>query len=157
MLCKSCLQNKEADDFYKSNQTRCKECVKDSTKQNRLENLAHYRQYDRMRSARPDRVAAREAYAKTTEGKLAGARAKKKWAVTNAVRRKAHIILGNAVKAGKVVPQPCFVCGGKAEAHHPDYSEPLSVTWLCPEHHKAAHRDLAEIMHAAGKMEDWHY
>ena len=157
MKCRSCLLVKQPDDFYKSNKTKCKECVKASTRQHRLSNLEHYRRYDRNRASRPDRVAARQAYAKTTEGKIAGARAKRKWAVANAIRRKAHIALWNAIKAGKITPQPCFICGEKAEAHHPDYSRPLSVTWLCSEHHKAAHRAAAEILYAEGKRETLHY
>lgn len=45
----------------------------------------------------------------------------------------------HALKAGKVVPQPCWVCGEKAEAHHPDYSRPLDVVWLCRPHHRQTH------------------
>jgi hypothetical protein len=41
----------------------------------------------------------------------------------------------------------CFKCGiektpahdEKPEAHHPDYSAPLDVVWLCSAHHKQAH------------------
>jgi hypothetical protein len=37
-----------------------------------------------------------------------------------------------------LVPQPCEVCGAtKVEKHHPDYSKPLEVRWLCREHHLA--------------------
>lgn len=54
-------------------------------------------------------------------------------------RRAANIALGNAVRDGKVKKQPCFVCGDKAVAHHPDYDRPLDVVWLCQAHHKQAH------------------
>lgn len=41
---------------------------------------------------------------------------------------------------GKLVPQPCAVCGEtKVEMHHPDYSQPLLVVWLCRKHHVAWH------------------
>jgi hypothetical protein len=47
----------------------------------------------------------------------------------------------NAYKRrGKLIPRPCW-CGGEAEMHHPDYSRPLHVVWLCREHHRALHRD----------------
>ena len=65
--------------------------------------------------------------------------AAEKWKQRNRVKRAAHVILGNAVRSGKIVPQPCWVCGEKAEAHHPDYDQPLSVVWLCPSHHKQTH------------------
>jgi hypothetical protein len=38
-------------------------------------------------------------------------------------------------RRGKLVEQPCEVCGAKAEMHHPDYSKPLEVRWLCTRHH----------------------
>jgi hypothetical protein len=36
---------------------------------------------------------------------------------------------------------PCEQCGRKdTYAHHPDYTKPLSVMWLCPIHHKLWHQ-----------------
>lgn len=157
MRCKSCLLERLDDDFYISNKTKCKECIKSAVRQNRLERLDHYRAFDRNRGSNPERVAAREAYAKTPEGRIAGARAKQKWAVANAVRRAASHKVNNAIRDGKLQRQPCFICGEKAQAHHPDYDRPLDVTWLCPEHHKAAHRAAAEILHAAGQRETLHF
>lgn len=54
-------------------------------------------------------------------------------------KRAAHVALNNAVRDGRVIPMPCFLCGEKAEAHHTHYSDPLEVVWLCPAHHKQAH------------------
>lgn len=55
-------------------------------------------------------------------------------------RRNAHVVLNNAVRKGAVIRLPCFVCGcEKTEAHHPDYSAPLDVVWLCSSHHKQTH------------------
>jgi hypothetical protein len=43
-------------------------------------------------------------------------------------------------KRGRLIPQPCAVCGSnKAEKHHPDYSKPLLVVWLCYFHHQQLH------------------
>lgn len=48
-----------------------------------------------------------------------------------------------AVQRGDIVRQPCSVCGTvDAEAHHPDYSKPFDVVWLCPPHHRDEHRRL---------------
>jgi ribosomal protein S27AE len=45
------------------------------------------------------------------------------------------------VRTGKLVPQPCEVCGAiNVHAHHDDYSKPLEVRWLCPEDHSHVHR-----------------
>lgn len=48
-------------------------------------------------------------------------------------------MVAKAIKSGQLVRQPCFVCGEKAQAHHPDYSAPLDVVWLCVMHHRQAH------------------
>jgi hypothetical protein len=45
-----------------------------------------------------------------------------------------------AVKTGKLIKTPCQVCGElKVEGHHPDYSRPLDVVWLCRKHHNEIH------------------
>lgn len=39
-------------------------------------------------------------------------------------------------RRGKLVPQPCEVCGSaEVEKHHDDYRKPLQVTWFCRQHH----------------------
>ena len=54
-------------------------------------------------------------------------------------RKNAQAKVFRALFSGKLTKQPCFICGEKAEAHHPDYSRPLDVVWLCSSHHKQAH------------------
>src|SRR5260370_14798419 len=46
-----------------------------------------------------------------------------------------------ALKAGKLIKQPCEVCGTteNIHAHHEDYSKPLDVRWLCASHHAGLH------------------
>jgi hypothetical protein len=44
----------------------------------------------------------------------------------------------------KLKPEPCYLCGEKkVHAHHPDYSKPLEVFWLCQRCHTKIHRILA--------------
>ena len=61
----------------------------------------------------------------------------------NPEKVKAHRILREAVRTGKIKRLPCKVCGEnrkyRVHAHHDDYSKPLSVKWLCGVHHKIAH------------------
>ncbi len=46
------------------------------------------------------------------------------------------------VRRGKVLKVPCLVCGTiEVESHHPDYSQPLNVLWLCKPHHRRLHRE----------------
>lgn len=162
-VCFRCLQVKNLSDFYKhpsmadGHLNKCKECTKADVQRYRLENLERVRAYDRVRGSKPERVAARKAYSQTIEGKLAHARSNGKWGVANAIRKRASNLVAKAIRAGKLKPEPCFICGDKAQAHHADYSRPLSVTWLCPEHHKAAHRIVAEHRYAAGEVPTLHF
>lgn len=58
-------------------------------------------------------------------------------------RVKARNALSYAIASGKLIKQPCTVCGDtKVQAHHTDYSKPLDVTWLCIKHHMQQHRTL---------------
>ena len=54
---------------------------------------------------------------------------------------RAHTATTRAIKSGKLVPKPCERCGAtdRIEAHHPDYSKPLEVKWLCFPCHRALH------------------
>jgi hypothetical protein len=61
------------------------------------------------------------------------------WRLKFPERKNAQSKVYRAVKSGKLIIQPCFVCGDKSEAHHPDYSRPLDVVWLCQSHHRQAH------------------
>lgn len=56
------------------------------------------------------------------------------------VKKRAGHIVYTEVRAGRLIPQPCEVCGApKTDAHHDDYSKPLDVRWLCRIHHSREH------------------
>src|SRR3990167_4334063 len=49
----------------------------------------------------------------------------------------ARSAISHAIRDGKLLSQPCEVCGEpKAQAHHKDYTKPLTVNWLCAKHHR---------------------
>ena len=49
---------------------------------------------------------------------------------------KTRVITRNAIARGLIQKQPCEVCGSlKVEVHHPDYSKPFDIRWLCHQHH----------------------
>lgn len=119
----------------------CGECnVCKSRERMRLQRIndpEHVRAIDRARYLRDKekRRAAMDAYVRANRAKINAIA--KAWAERNPEKRRAHVILGDAVKAGKIVRQPCEVCGatGRVHGHHDDYSKPLEVRWLCPAHH----------------------
>ncbi len=130
MHCKQCQTEKAASDFYASNRSRCKECIKASVRANRLDKIDHYRQYDRLRAAQPHRMANNFAHSQAWRNEFPN-------------RRRAQNLVAHALRSGKLAKQPCWVCGCSAVAHHPDYDRPLDVVWLCQAHHKQAHAIVA--------------
>lgn len=61
------------------------------------------------------------------------------WHIKDLARKK----LKYALKTGKLKKKSCKKCGSKlSEGHHPDYSKPLSVVWLCRKHHREVHNVL---------------
>ena len=58
----------------------------------------------------------------------------KAWRIRHRDRYRAQRRVNYAVATGRLTrPEVCLVCGrqGRIEAHHPDYSQPLVVAWLC--------------------------
>lgn len=66
---------------------------------------------------------------------------KKKADAVERAKHNARKKLHYALKVGNACKKRCEECGAvKVEAHHTDYSKPLSVVWLCSKHHHALHR-----------------
>jgi hypothetical protein len=103
--------------------------------------------YDKARANDPHRVKARAEYQNTDRGRQAGSRAKKAWADRNTVKRAAHILIGNAIRDGRIVSAGmCETCEStdNLHAHHHDYAHPLGVTWLCASCHSQWHKRNGE-------------
>ena len=142
--CKKCNGVFDNDLFYKGHAT-CKECYKEKVRNHREEKRDHYIEYEKKRSNLPHRVKAREDYAKTKKGIIAGNKAKINWTNTNLVKRSANLIVCNAVRDGKLTKsKTCESCGVehiRIHGHHDDYNYPMIVRWLCPSCHTAWHRE----------------
>lgn len=58
-------------------------------------------------------------------------------------RRKSMETYKTALKRGKLTRLPCAECGSlDVQGHYPDYDKPLSVIWLCKQHHKELHNGM---------------
>ena len=147
-ICIKCLLEKSFTDFYRCGGnllSSCKDC---------------HRQYVRNRpnarfSARSSgssiqigriRCADREYQRKRRKlNPVAKAEMNKVYREANPQKIKAHQILNSHLKSGRIAKCPCEICNiVPAQAHHPDYSRPLDVRWLCPSHHKLEHLKLVE-------------
>lgn len=152
--CRVCGQNKSLDDYYKhpkakdGRDSKCKECAKAAVKANRDKKAEYYKQYDAWRFQNDPRVRDRHRrYQSTSDGREAMLRARELWKNANPEKRAAHVILGNAVKYGRIEkPKCCSKCGEfypsrKIHAHHHDYTKPLDVVWMCLYCHVDEHKD----------------
>ncbi len=67
----------------------------------------------------------------------------KRWRERNPLAAWAHVALQSAIRRGLISRQPCEECGDpQTDAHHPDYTRPAHVQWLCRKHHKEEHRRI---------------
>jgi uncharacterized CHY-type Zn-finger protein len=136
--CFKCGEKKELHRFYKHPQmadgrlNKCKTCTRmDSTARRRnprfRENVLAY---DRARGNR-----------QTPEYRTEFYRA-------NQAARKASSAVNNAVRDGRIEkPDRCSHCHEikKVVGHHPDYSKPLDVVWLCYACHNQLHALLRTV------------
>ena len=131
--CFKCGERKPLFDFYRHPQmgdghlNKCKTCTKSDAWHHRHRHHDRVRAYDRERSKQPHRQT--EAVRRAAEYRQ---RYPERYAANTAV--------ANALRDGKLQKLPCLLCGElDVEAHHPDYSAPLLVVWLCVLHHRELH------------------
>lgn len=132
--CKACSRVKPLSEYYKAknmkdgHHNKCKECYKADVLRNRRENIDYYREYDRKRGNRQP------------PGYL------KKYREKYPNKYKAHNMVNNAIRDGKLHKEPCSECGSnnRVEGHHDDYLKPLNIRWLCTVCHNAWHSENGE-------------
>lgn len=144
--CFKCLESLPLNSFYvhkamaDGRLNKCKNCTKKQVviyqKLNREKVLA----YDKKRNMIPQRLDAIKAFSKTEAGKKIQRKAQQTYRHEHPDRKHAHSLVFQALKNGLLNRLPCIVCGETAEAHHPDYSRPLDVIWLCSMHYREVHR-----------------
>lgn len=136
-VCRVCGEDKTADDFYHRQIRKCGEIgeCKDCTKarvRHRARTNPQVQEYDRERSKLPHR-------------RENSRRVAQRWNEKNPAAYKAHYLVSNAIRDGRLEKEPCVFCGAdKVHAHHRDYTKPLDVVWLCPKCHHRLHAIFPE-------------
>ena len=153
-LCRACSQSKADNAFYASNLTRCKECVKIQVHTYRTANIERIREHDRQRGLLPHRKAKVKDLAHRYRDRPYYKNSHKREMEHWPEKRRARVAVSNAIRNGRLIPQPCERCATKTrvEAHHEDYSRTFDVIWLCPEHHGERHRELNEEQRQASRQ-----
>lgn len=133
--CFKCKMVKSMNAFYRHSKmgdghlNKCIECTKKDVAEHRESNIEKVRAYDRERAKEPHRVELRYKIIR-------------RWQAEHPERKRAAGQLSKAVSKGLVAKPPCCTycgSGGRIEAHHPDYSRPLDVVWLCVPCHRRTH------------------
>lgn len=132
--CFKCGRVLALDEFYRhpmmadGHLGKCKDCTKADVSSNYRIRRDRYVLYERRRNQQPERKAARAEYLREHRAR-------------HPEHNRARQALSRAVRTGVLTRRPCEKCGSsKSQAHHPDYSRPLDVRWLCVVHHREAHR-----------------
>lgn len=156
MFCKSCGLEKDPSLFYVSSKHECKDCTKARTKRNRELKVDYYKEYDRNRPNKQERVEKCAARVKKLRKEDPEYRAnidatKQRWAEANVKKRNAQIAANNALRDGKIERKvECEHCGTgekRLQKHHWSY-EPadwLDVIWLCTTCHGREHKRLNDL------------
>jgi predicted anti-sigma-YlaC factor YlaD len=128
--CISCKQCLPLSEFYRhpkmadGHLNKCKACQRRDVKAASCRNRQARRAYERQRFKDPMRHAKTLEYQRTRRARYPE-------------KKRAYARVAYALRTGKLVRGPCEVCGDPAtQAHHDDYSKPLSVHWLCFRHHR---------------------
>jgi hypothetical protein len=149
--CCKCKEEKPLDRYQKSKgsrdgfQPRCRECHSLAMKE--------YRESEKGRRATENwteetRKSGRKKewdslYRKTKAGIMSKKRSYEKERYHSPEKIRARWTTSNLLRSGKIVrPEKCSRCNceGRIEAHHPDYSLPKKVIWLCHICHTSEHK-----------------
>jgi hypothetical protein len=141
--CSGCGKRKEFSMFYVNKASgdgytsKCSDCLKVYQKERR-DNL-NASKPDGWKKKAIDKSAYNRAWAAANPGAMTAY--KRAYWERNKDRLAIKYKVKYAIKTGKLIKQPCFVCGEiEVDAHHPDYNAPLDVVWLCKKHHREVHK-----------------
>ena len=144
-LCKKCNVVKDLSEFY-AYRSDCRSCFREYIKQYRASDKGkEVRRKEAINARLSGKKKIRQKrYEQTEKGKLQQKKydAKRYEGVEGKARMAAKNAVKYALKVGKLVKEPCWICGeNMSEAHHPSYAKDmrLAVTWLCSAHHNAIH------------------
>lgn len=135
--CKKCKYAKSGREHYLKNKEKCHANASKWNKRNREYINSKVRaQY----AADPKKVLERlRQHRKVNKETAKRYRERHKEKINAQSKLRDHVKRGNIIK-----PDKCSICNSTEwiEGHHPDYSKPLEVVWLCKKCHNAIHKRL---------------
>ena len=149
-ICIKCEIEKPTNEFRPQNNA-CKKCLNNyssiwrrANPEKVIENMRSWRKANPGRTAELGRRWRKDNPEKAREqGRKDGAIFRKRWPGGAYARQ----LVSNDRAKGTLTPLPCNNCNNPyAEAHHPDYSKPLDVIWLCKPCHWKEHQRLRRVV-----------
>jgi hypothetical protein len=155
--CITCGEIKFSTEFYNKH-SECKLCNQARSRKwklaNRERSLQRFKEYraahkkehaDQMRKWRKEnRERAIETGFEYRENHRSELQLRsRKYRKANQEKEYAHGVIKNLLKFGKIQrPDTCSKCGSSLNiiAHHPDYSKPKDIIWICQSCHLAIHK-----------------
>lgn len=146
--CFKCQETKPISEFYRHSEMadghlgKCKTCtIRDAMeREQRLRGNHAWLLRERAR-CREKQARAR----KNGTASPVSLESQRKWFRENRHKKNAQLKAGRAAHSGKIpIKTACEHCGAKVKLHkhHPDYTKPLEVVFLCPSCHGKAHWKL---------------
>lgn len=148
-VCRNCYVEKPLSAYSlltrdpEGHQTTCKTCALDYQRFRRAKFPEKTRRIDMVSALRniTGRQSAQRAYRQSESGRQAAINSTRNRRKKSPAKVNASNAVARAIRKGVLTKQPCEVCGTevRVEAHHPDYTKPLEVKWLCRTHHREEH------------------
>ena len=143
-FCHTCGNYKLLTEFYPHKrdgyQSMCKECKREAS---RIYNLTPKRkEYNKQFSERLKESGYFREYYQRPEVKKRQAERQRQYAPDPTLRSRyiARWYAKRMTNNGTIKQLPCAFCGNEeSQRHHPDYSQPLLIVWLCATCHRELH------------------
>ena len=146
--CSTCGKDKEITDYY-PRYAKCKTCFYETVKKYRASEQGKKARRKEAINARLSgkKQERQDRYKKTEKAKLTNKKYEQKryQSPEGKARQAAKNAVKYAIKTGKLIKEPCFICGSKESvAHHSSYAKDMKlvVTWLCTTHHNEIHNPV---------------
>ena len=144
--CTKCNESKPVEAFRLNTESSdgyawwCRSCQNKAAELSKRKNKEAYRAKERAKYARRKAKEKGEGYQVGNPENRANPKGNALDPELKRIRHNVRRVTRRAVASGKLVKTPCHVCGEvQVEGHHPDYSRPLDVVWLCRKHHNEVH------------------
>ena len=138
-VCRTCGEEKLLDEFHRNmykpdgRLIHCKKCVKIKVTKARRWDTSKAKARRKKYLRRPEVIVMTTGYTQKYRAKYPD-------------KAYARSVVSRMLRLGYLTPQPCAKCQStnKIQAHHPDYSKPLKIEWLCHRCHYLVHKKKRE-------------